>query len=79
MTGLKDAREYLNGVEEIVEAKKDEVSEGGSVSDDDEEAWVMIPGMEAYKINPMENDFSPRVRNCYLVKKAKNADSATGE
>ena len=34
---LKDARDYLNGVEEIVEAKKDEVSEGGSVSDDDED------------------------------------------
>lgn len=34
---LKDARDYLNGVEEIVEAKKDEVCDGSCDVDDDED------------------------------------------
>ena len=42
---LKDARDYLNGVEEIVEAKKDEVCDGSCGDDDEDEKDEAI---EAY-------------------------------
>lgn len=52
---LKDARDYLNGVEEIVEAKKDEVcdgscekSEGEEPESDDEDEETDDEAIEAY-------------------------------
>ena len=80
---LKDARDYLNGVEEIVEAKKDEVCDGSCGDDDEdekdeaEEAWTMIPGMEAYEINSMEEMVSAcesEAAACYIAMEGYNWD-----
>ena len=89
---LKDARDYLNGVEEIVEAKKDEVCDGSCEksegeepeSDDDEgaeteaeEAWLMIPGMESYEINSMDDMVlacESEAASCYVAMEGYNWD-----